>query len=110
MNRIHSSAIRRPLAFGFFITFLFILLVLISSIVASRMWTENTSGWYAGSTIGRLISILILLLIVTRMGWSHGAGFSSPGDLRTWLVLMIAIAYSIAPSAYAMTGNFNYNP
>lgn len=109
MNRIHSSAIRRPLAFSFFITFLFILLVLISSIVASRLWTENTSGWYAGSTIGRLISILILLLIVARLGWSHGAGFSSLGDLRTWLVLLIAIAYSIATSAYAMTGNFHFS-
>jgi len=109
MNRINSSATQRPLAFSLVITFLFVLLVLTSSIVAGRIWHANTSGWYFGSTIGRLVSILMLLFIVARLGWLRSAGFTSPGKLRSWLILVIPLAYSIAISAYAMTGNFDFS-
>jgi membrane protease YdiL (CAAX protease family) len=109
MNYIDSLAHRRPLAFSLVISFIFILLVLISSVVVGRIWHANTPGWYFGSTIGRLVSIFILLYIVARMGWLGSAGFTSPGNLRTWLIILIPLAYSIATSAYAMTGNFDFS-
>ena len=109
MNRINSLANRHPLAFSFIISFIFILLVLVLSIAVGRIWHANTSGWYSGSMIGRLVSILILLFLVARLGWLGSAGFSSPGNLRTWLILLVPLAYSIAASAYAMTGNFDFS-
>jgi membrane protease YdiL (CAAX protease family) len=109
MKRIKYFAIQRPLAFSLAITFLFVLLVLISSIVVGRIWTGNTPGWYVGNTIGRLTSIFILLFLIARLGWLHSAGFTSAGNLRTWLILLIPLTYSIATSAYAMTGNFDFS-
>jgi membrane protease YdiL (CAAX protease family) len=108
MNRIHSLAIRRPLTFSLAITFFFILLVLISSIVVGKVWAGNTSGWYAGSTVGRLISILILLAILWRLGWLHSAGFTKPGGWRTWFILLILLQYAMLISAYAMTGSVSF--
>lgn len=109
MPRIKSLAEGHALIFSLAITFIFLLLVLISSIVVGRMWHANTSGWYIGSTIGRLVSILILLFIVARLSWSRSAGFASPGNLRTWLILLVPLVYSVATSAYAMTGNFDFS-
>jgi len=100
---------KHPLAFGFLITIVFILLVLASSILVGRASAAETSGWYIGSTIGRLVSIFILLIVLSRLGWLHSAGFTSLGQPRTWLMLIIPLAYSIAVSAYAMTGNLDFS-
>jgi membrane protease YdiL (CAAX protease family) len=108
MKRINSFAIRRPLAFSFTITFIFILLVLISSIAVGRIWHANTSGWYFGSTIGRLLSIVILLAMVWRLGWLHSAGFTKPGGWRTWFILLILLQYAMLISAYIMTGSVSF--
>jgi membrane protease YdiL (CAAX protease family) len=109
MNRIHSLATKSPLTFGLIVTILFILLVLISSIVVGAKWIGGTSGWYIGSTIGRLVSIFILLLILLRLGWLHSAGFTRLGQRRTWLILLLPLAYLTVVSAYAMTGNLDFS-
>lgn len=109
MPKLKSLASAHPLTFGLVVAFVFILLVLISSIIVGKIWIGNTSGWYVGSTIGRLGSIFILLCIAVRLGWLRSAGFTSLGNLRTWLILLIPLVYSIAASAYAMTGNFDFS-
>jgi membrane protease YdiL (CAAX protease family) len=108
MKPTKSLEIHRPLAFGFVITFLFILLVLISSIVMGRLASVETLGWYIGSTIGRLVSVLILLAILWRLGWLHSAGFAKPGGLRTWFTLLILLQYAVVMSAYIMTGRVSF--
>jgi membrane protease YdiL (CAAX protease family) len=108
MKRINSLAIQRPLAFSFAITLLFILLVLISSIVVGRVTLAETLGWYAGSTIGRLVSILILLAVLWRLGWLHTAGFSKLGGWQTWFILVILLQYAMMISAYVMTGSVSF--
>jgi membrane protease YdiL (CAAX protease family) len=109
MPHIKSFTDKHPVRFGFLITLVFILLVLMSSIVVGRIWPAETSAWYSGSMIGRLVSSLILLFIAARLGWLRSAGFTSPGNLRTWLILLLPLAYSIAISAYSMTGNFDFS-
>jgi membrane protease YdiL (CAAX protease family) len=107
MNTNKSLATRRPLTFGFLVTIVFVLLVLISSILVGRAAAAETPAWYIGSTVGRLVSIFILLIVLARLGWLHSAGFTSQGQRWTWLLLLLPLVYSIAASAYAMTGNFD---
>jgi membrane protease YdiL (CAAX protease family) len=97
------------LAFAFIITFVFILMVLISSVAVSAVWPGDTSEWYVGSTLGRLVSIFILLMLLFRLSWLGPAGFTRPGRWSVWLVLLLPLAYSIAVSTYAMTGNFDFS-
>jgi membrane protease YdiL (CAAX protease family) len=108
MKLVKYLAIHRPLAFSLAITFLFILLVLISSIVVGRMAPAETLGWYFDSAIGRLVSILILLSVLWRLGWLHSAGFTRPGGWRTWFILLILLQYAVVISAYIMTGRVSF--
>lgn len=107
MDRMESLAAKRPFAFGFVVTFVFILLILTSSIVASANWLGETKGWYIGSTIGRLVSISIPLTVLVRLGWTGPAGFVRLGSPGIWLIMLFALTYAIAGSLYAFTGNFD---
>ncbi len=109
MPEFKSLANTHPMKFGLVVTIVFILLVLAISILVGRALAAETTGWYIGSTIGRLISIFILLIVLARLGWLHSAGFTSLGQRRTWFFLLFPLAYSIAVSAYAMTGNFDFS-
>jgi uncharacterized protein len=109
MNRIKSIASGRPLIFALIVTFVFILLVLVSSVVVNAAWAGDTGGWYTASTIGRLVSITILLAALARLGWLRTAGLLRLGDRQTWLALLLPLGYAVAVSAYAMTGNFDFS-
>lgn len=108
MNKMQYFANKHALTFAIAVAFVFILLVIISFVVVNARWSADTPGWYMGSTIGRLISIFILLAMLSRLGWIDTAGFTSLGGRDTWLISLIMLAYAIGVSAYAMTGNFNF--
>jgi membrane protease YdiL (CAAX protease family) len=90
-------------AFAFVVTFVFILM-LFGSAVLGAVWTGETYG-SIGGTMGRIISTAVLLTVLSRLGWLRSAGFTRLGRRRTWLILLLPLAYSIAASAYALTGN-----
>jgi uncharacterized protein len=109
MKRIKSIAPGHPLIFALIVTFVFILLVLVPSVVANAAWPADTGVWYTASTIGRLVSITILLAALARLGWLQTAGLLRLGDRQTWLVLLLPLGYAVAVSAYAMTGTFEFS-
>lgn len=109
MNKIKSLATEHPLVFGIYVTLVFILMVLISSIVVSAIWPAETYGWYIGSTIARLVAIFVLLMVLAHLGWSHSAGFTRLGHRLIWLILPFLLVYAILASAYTMTGNLDFN-
>jgi membrane protease YdiL (CAAX protease family) len=109
MNRIKRLATESPLAFGFGATFVFILLTIIAAIVASAFWPGDTPEWYIGSTVARLVEIFILLAPLSLLGWLNSAGFTRLGSRQTWLIVLLALAYAIPTTAYAMTGNVDFS-
>ena len=109
MNRIKRLATKSPLAFGFAATFVFILLTIIAAIVASALWSGDTPEWYIGSTVARLVTILIVLAPLALLGWLSSAGFARIGSWQTWLIALLALAYAVPTTAYAMTGNVNFS-
>jgi hypothetical protein len=107
MKKINYFTAERPLAFGTTITFIFILLVIISSVVINSKWPGDTVGWYIGSTISRLLSILLLVGVLFRLGWLQRAGLTDLGQARTWLILLLPLAYSIITLLYSFTGKLD---
>jgi uncharacterized protein len=109
MDAIKSLVTKRPFIFALLASFTFILMVLVSSVVANAAGDAETHKWYLSNTIGRLASIFILLLPLWRLGWLSSCGFTRVGKGRTWLMLIFPLAYSIAASALAMTGRLAFS-
>lgn len=108
MNRIKQFATKSPSAFGLVTTFVFIVIVFISAVVANR-WPAESSGWYFTATLARVVATTPLLALLSRLGWLRTAGFTQPGGWTTWFITLLLLAYSITASAYAMTGNFDFH-
>lgn len=107
MNKIKFFTTEHPLIFGLATTIVFIVMVLVSSILSAR-WPAETPGWYIIGTIGRVISIILFLLILSRQGWLESAGFTRLGGWQVWLILLPLLAYSIVVSAFVITGNLRF--
>jgi membrane protease YdiL (CAAX protease family) len=107
MDRINRFATKHPVAFGFVVFVVYILLLFVSAMLATLWPGEETYG-QVGGTIGRVASIAFLLVLLFLLGWLRSAGFASSGPWSTWLVTLLTLVYSIGVSAYAMAGNFNF--
>lgn len=108
MKRIERFATEHPFAFGFVVTFVYILLLIVSALLGA-LWPGAGNYAQPGGMLGRLISIAILLAALSGLGWLRPAGFTSLGRPSAWLVMLAALAYAIAASAYAFTGNFDFS-
>lgn len=105
MNGIDRFARSHLLIFSLLVSFVFILM-LVASAMLGVLWPGEGTYGQPGGILGRAIFIIVLLAILVRLGWLRPAGFASPGGWRTWLSLLLPLVYSIAASAYAMTGSF----
>lgn len=108
MKDIESFATKHPLAFGTLVTFVFIVMVIIST-VSGNLWPGEEAYGQPGGILGRLISIIILFVVLSRLGWLRSAGFTSLGRWGIWLTTLLVLAFAILASAYAMTGGFEFN-
>lgn len=111
MDRVKSLASEYPLIFGITITFIFLLMLVVSAVLGN-LWPGEVTYGQLGGIVGRLISITILLMLLSSLGWLRAAGFTSLGRWRTWLMILLPLAYSISVLAFAMArkidiGNFN---
>ena len=107
MHKIKLFASGHPLAFALIVTFVFILLVIVSSMLGA-VWPGEPYGQYIGGTIGRGISSAILLVALSRLGWLRRAGFTRPGRSQAWWIGLLLLAYWIPVSAYAVTRNLDF--
>jgi membrane protease YdiL (CAAX protease family) len=108
MNRINLLATEHPLAFGLTVTVVYILITILSALLGA-VWPGEPYGQYIGGTIGRVISIVILLMALARLAWLRPAGFTRPGRPQAWLIGLVLLAYWIPVSAYAVTGNVDFS-
>ena len=106
MKRIEQFATNRPIVFSFIITFVFILIVVVSTILGN-LWPGEESYGQPGSILGRLISIVILLILLSRLGWLQSAGLTMLGKSGIWAISVLLLLYSVAILNYALTGRFD---
>jgi len=98
----------QPIAFGFVITFVFFVMLIISTLLGN-LWSGDEIYGQPGSILGRVISITILLVMLFQLGWLNLAGFTFLGGWRTWLITLLPLAYSIVASTYALADSFSFN-
>jgi membrane protease YdiL (CAAX protease family) len=108
MNRIEQFASEHPVAFGVFVTFVYILMVILS-VILGKLWPGTDAYGQPGGILGRFISVLILLTVLSDPGLLRPAGFTSLGNWRTWLTGLLLLVYAIGASAYALTGDFGFS-
>jgi len=108
MKRIEKLATAHPATFGFATIFVFILMLIVSAILGN-LWPGDQLYGQPGGILGRAISITFLLVLLSRLGWLRSSGFTSLGQTRTWLILIMPLAYSILALTYAMTGEFVFH-
>ena len=108
MKQTKRFASEHPLAFGLVVTFVFILLLVISAVLGTLWPGEETYG-QPGSILGRLISITILLMALSYLGWLRSAGFITLGGWITWLEMVLLLAYAILASTFVITGKVDFN-
>ena len=106
MHRIKTFAADHPAIFSLIVTLIYIIMLIISAILGS-IWPGDETYGQPGGIAGRLLSIAILLLVVSGLGWLRPAGFASAGGWGMWLVVLLSLAYTIAASSYVMTGDFD---
>jgi len=107
MDRFKQFATAHPLAFGFVIAVVYILMLFVSAMLGTLWPGEETYG-QVGGILGRVASIAALIALLFRLGWLCPAGFTRLGRWQTWLLILLPLVYSIAASAYAMTGNLDF--
>jgi len=108
MKAFKLFASQHPLIFGLVITFVFILMLVVSAVLGN-LWPGEVSYGQPGGIVGRLAAIVLLLMALSRLGWLRSAGFSTLGGWIAWLVLLLPLAYAILGSSYAMTGDLDFN-
>jgi len=108
MKRMKKLATQNPIVFGLVIFLDLFLTVIISALLANK-WPAESPGWYVTATAVRVVSIIILLALLSSLGWLHSAGFTQPGRPQTWLLLLLPLVYTITVTAYAMTGNLDFS-
>lgn len=108
MKKISILANKQPLAFSLVITFVFIL-VLIVSAVLGNLWSGETSYGKPGAIAGRLAAIGVLLVMLANLGWLGSAGFISLGGWQTWLWLLLMLVYAVSASVYVISGKLDFD-
>ncbi|MCB8985938.1 MAG: CPBP family intramembrane metalloprotease [Ardenticatenaceae bacterium] len=108
MKRMKKLAAQNPIVFGLIIFLGLFLTVIISALLANQ-WPAESPGWYITATAVRVVSIIILLALLSGLGWLSGAGFLWLGRLQTWLLIILPLVYAIVVTAYAMTGHLDFS-
>jgi len=108
MKKNKSFVIEHPVIFGVIVTFVYILMLIVSNILGNLGPGENIYG-QPGNILGRLISIAILMVMLLRLGWLRSAGFTSLGSWRIWLICFLLLVYAVSGYAYTLNGNLDFN-
>lgn len=108
MKRIEQLASQSPITFGFMITFVFILMLIISAILGN-LWQGQKSYGQPGAILGRGISTIVMLSLLSYLGWMKSAGFTTAGHVGVWVITTLLLIYSILASSYAFKGSIDAN-
>lgn len=57
-------------------------------------------------SVGSLSSTIYILLLAWQFGWLRASGIGSLGNIKAWLVALIAFIYLVAAHSLAFYGDF----
>jgi len=93
---------------------LFTLSLLISWFLVAAIATGVTAVFFRVSfieplpqSVGPLVATMYIILIAWRFGWLRSSGIGSSGNLKVWLIALLAFAYLIAAYSFAFFGDLS---
>jgi membrane protease YdiL (CAAX protease family) len=102
-----NFATRHPILFGLLITLIFIVFVVFAIFIGQLF--PGDYGREGGQAAGRIAGFLVFLILLNRLGWKKDAGLISPKGFKTWLIVLIPLAYSIIVFPLIFTGEWSLN-
>lgn len=104
MKKFKNFATRHPIAFGFVVIVLFVLL---STLVWPITQTyPHPEGYEIGTALSKLVITACFMFFLWRFGWIKNAGFASLGLKQVWLFAIVMMIYNSIFAVYAFTGSF----
>jgi len=107
MKKFERLSIQHPIAFGFILIVLFILLSTLTWPITQLH--PSPEGYEVGTALAKLVMAACFVFLLWRFGWLNSAGFTSLGNQRIWLLAIGIAIYKAILSGYAFTGSFNLN-
>lgn len=107
MEDLLQLATNLPIVFALLITFS-VLVLSVASFILGMALPAGIYKPHIGQILGRLVSALIYVLILSSFGWLDAAGFRCVG-WQYWLPILLCLVYGIAAANYAYFGNFWVN-
>jgi membrane protease YdiL (CAAX protease family) len=103
MARLKQIATDRPILFGFITTLILIAFVFVAGTVAAVVpMGEAAQHWVQAGV--RIVATAFFLLVLSRFGWLRAAGVRWSGSVLTWLLALLALAYTVVMYLYVFFG------
>lgn len=103
MEGFKRFAARHPVLFGLAITLLFIVMQVVVGALASGLGDAVQQNLV--TTLGRLVSALVLVAILAGLGWLRAAGVVRLGTWQLWLLTLGILVYSVVLYLLAFFGD-----
>lgn len=108
MEGFLQLATNLPIVFGLLIV-LAVFLLSMASFMLGMALPAGIYKPYVGQILGRLISTLIFVFILSHFGWLTATGFTRPAEWQSWLPILLLLVYAMAAAVYAYFGEFRFD-
>lgn len=108
MKNINNFSTTHPILFVISSTILWLVVLLVLTAIISGI-SGRPYGDEVSSTISRLITTVIILMIIFNLGWLDAIGITKIGKWRIWLIAFGGIIYFACASLYSFFGEVSFN-
>lgn len=108
MNTLFRLSSRRPLVFAIATILAWVLVSLAGVILVALLLQSPINGDLAQSA-GALLATVILLLLVSRLGWLHAIGITHFGSWKAWALALVLSVYLLLTSYASFFGETTFD-
>ena len=106
VNKFEQFAVRHPIAFGFVLILLFVLLSTLTWPINQLFPFPEGNEW--GGVLAKTIIAFCFIGLLWRFRWLSSAGYRNFGGKRIWIMVIPLIIYKVILSVYVFTGSFTF--
>jgi CDP-diglyceride synthetase len=108
MEGLLQLATNLPIVFGLLVV-LAVFLLSMASFMLGMALPAGIYKPYVGQILGRLLSTLIFVFILSQLGWLTATGFTRLAEWQSWLPILLLLVYAMAAAVYAYFGEFRFD-
>ncbi len=103
-----NLAAKKPVLFGVLITFMILLLYIITAVIAGGI-SQDSADYNYYEAIGRAAASIVFLLMLWRMNWLKASGVTTAGSLTVWILIFFFVVYEAIAYQFALFGSFGFS-